>query len=363
MITALSLSPDRLRTRFIHVRARLVGKINRWPQFLDLQINFVKPQLRWPRVDSRFAFPIRQLFQGEDVPSSVVIYDSSQVATLDPTPQVVIHPSQSQVGRWLEIKSDFMMWGQKLKQRIEHFRVPKSSQVLTKVVTAEHSSPSAFTKVAQGLSLGVIGLAVMVAAVIFVPQLYYTLFPANTIPIEAATEGTPLGGNFDLGANTAIKEKAQTPERYLPPQDDSLPDGDWIIIPRIGVRTELQRTYDVEAALEKGVLWEPDYGQPGDLDIPMIVVAHRFGYKWWWKSDYWKYHSFYLLPELEPGDLVEVISDHRKWTYEIYAGEEGEEVTDFEADMILYTCKYLNSSIRHFRYARIINMNTDTQAD
>ena len=354
MITALSLSPDRLRTRFIHVRRELVGQ--HFSQLLEIQINFIKPQVKLPKISLKLAHQIRQVFQGPITSEPIVIYDSHLGSEQFLQPQSVIHPGKPK-RNWGSAP-----WLVQLKNTIHAFRTKNGDRVEVKPKVVETKLPSVLHKTAQAISLSVIGIALLVAAIIFVPQLYYTLFPATTIPIEAATEGTPLGGNFDLGAETALKDKATTQERYLPPQDDSLPDGNWIIIPRIGVRTELQKTYDVEGALETGVLWEPDYGQPGDLDLPMIVVAHRFGYKWWWKSDYWKYHSFYLLPELEPGDLVEVISDHRKWTYEIYAGEEGEEVTDYEADLILYTCKYLNSSIRHFRYARIINMNVDTQA-
>lgn len=106
----------------------------------------------------------------------------------------------------------------------------------------------------------------------------------------------------------------------------------------------------------------PDYGKPGDeYNLPIILAAHRFGWDWWWQTDYWKYHSFYNLPELEPGDMVEIIADQRKWIYEIYAGEQGEEITDYEANLILYTCKFLNSPLRHFRYARLINLDQNTQ--
>jgi hypothetical protein len=94
----------------------------------------------------------------------------------------------------------------------------------------------------------------------------------------------------------------------------------------------------------------------------MILAAHRFGWEWWWQSDYWKYNSFYLLPDTEPGDIVEIIDDQRKWTYEIYGGGEGDSILDYDADMILYTCKFLNSPVRHFRYARLVDPTADTQS-
>jgi hypothetical protein len=202
----------------------------------------------------------------------------------------------------------------------------------------------------------------LVAAVaITVPEVYYRVFPADTLPILAKEEGSPLGGDFAQGVTEVEPTPTPVPSPSLPPQDPTLPEGRWLVIPRIGVRTELQETINEEEALAKGVWMVPDYGQPGDTTMPMILAAHRFGWQWWWQTDYWKYHSFYLLPDTEPGDLIEIIADQRKYTYEIYAGEEGDEITDYDAHLILYTCKFLNSPIRHFRYARLVDWNADTQ--
>ncbi len=226
--------------------------------------------------------------------------------------------------------------------------------------TAHRATTSWFKRV---LSILLIGVSLTLAGVLFGPKLYSMVVPAKTVPMETATDGTPLGGEFEVGSQAEeFVTEDEEPERYLPPQQDSLPEGDWLVIPRIGVRTQLQRTENEEEALDTGVWWVPDFGIPGDLRLPMIVVSHRFGYKWWWQDDYWKYHSFYLLPELEPGDTVEVISDQRKWIYEVYAGEEGTDITDYDADMILYTCKYLNADVRYFRYARLINLDSDSQS-
>lgn len=207
------------------------------------------------------------------------------------------------------------------------------------------------SKLVNLVSVLVILVSLGVGLVMYGPAAYYHFFPSQTRVIQPATSGTPLGGDFSQGAAALVEE-----ESYLPEKDESLPEGNWVVIPRIGVRTEMLQTEQPEDALPIGVWWVPDFGVPGDQDKPIILVAHRYGYKWWWKDDYWKYHSFNLLPELEPGDLVEVIVDQRKWTYEIYAGEEGEEITDYQADLILYTCKFLNSPIRHFRYARLVEL-------
>jgi sortase (surface protein transpeptidase) len=187
----------------------------------------------------------------------------------------------------------------------------------------------------------------LILAVLFVPDVYYRVFSADTQPVSTYQEQ----------ASKEAQQAKPTPvpsPRVVPAQDETLPEGEWLVIPRIGVRSQLQDTQTPEEALAKGIWWVPDYGQPGDTDIPMIVAGHRFGWQWWWKTDYWKYNSFYNLPELQAGDRVEVIVDQRKWVYEIYTVEEGQEITDYQADLILYTCKFLNSPVRYFLYAELV---------
>jgi hypothetical protein len=218
----------------------------------------------------------------------------------------------------------------------------------------------------NGVLTLVIVASVLVGAALFAPRIYYTFVPADTALVWSPEDGTPFGGSFDRGADATSKVLSATDdatlEPYQPPFDPTLPEGSWLVIPRIGVRTELQRTADAEEALKTGVWQVPEFGVPGDSEKPVILAAHRFGWKWWWQSEYWKYHSFYLLPDTQPGDRIEIIADQRKWIYEIYAGEEGVEITDYEADVILYTCKFLDSPLRHIRYARLINPDADTQA-
>jgi sortase (surface protein transpeptidase) len=138
------------------------------------------------------------------------------------------------------------------------------------------------------------------------------------------------------------------------PVDPTLPEGTWISIPKIGVNTQALALENSEAALEKGVWLVPEFGRPGDTTQPTIMAAHRYGWKWWWQNDYWKLHSFYLLTETQPGDLIEVITDQKKYVYEVYAADEGDHITDYSADLILYTCKFLNSPVRYFRYAKLL---------
>ena len=100
------------------------------------------------------------------------------------------------------------------------------------------------------LSLVIIG-SVVVGAVLLVPTLYYRVFPADTVPVTALEAGTPLGGAF---AEKAAESQATQQTRVLPPQDMTLPDGSWLIVPRIGIRTPLDPSLSVEAAIAKRIL-------------------------------------------------------------------------------------------------------------
>ncbi|MCA9372959.1 hypothetical protein KC921_02585 [Candidatus Woesebacteria bacterium] len=217
---------------------------------------------------------------------------------------------------------------------------------------------SLFAKLTSKVALLLTAIALVglvVSAIFFLPQIYYRVFPAQVVVSESTTPGTVLGGDFTKP--TKITEGRQ----YVPPIDESLPDGDWVIIPQIGVRTQFKETEDPNDALVDGAWLSPTYGKPGDTGVPIIIAAHRFGWQWWWQSDYGKYHSFYYLPDTRPGTQVEVISGKRKWVYEIYAGEENDEISDYSADLILYTCKHISSPVRFIRYARLVNPTLDTQ--
>ena len=203
---------------------------------------------------------------------------------------------------------------------------------------------------------GLLGLMMLGATFFLIsflsPDIVFKVFnnQAEDNVINLAISAQEKVNNFENN-----NEIEQLPARYLPEQNPNLLKGDWLIIPYIGVNSQLQQTAMANEALETGVWWVPEFGMPGDLIQPMIVSGHRYGWQWWWKTDYWRYHSFYKLPELRPGDLVEIISDQRKWVYEVYAGEEGTEISDYQADLILYTCKYLNSDVRIFRYAKLLD--------
>lgn len=205
----------------------------------------------------------------------------------------------------------------------------------TKVQKAKKHSISAVSVVGFLIS-------VVIGTLFLFPDLIYKVIPVESVPIEAKTQSSPLGGLYADGALYS--------EIILPPKDENLPTGNWLIIPKIGIRTEIRESIDPEESLRHGVWRETEFATP-ETSGPMILLAHRFGYLKW-SNSYRRQNSFYNLDKLEIGDTFEVIWDQRKYEYEIYAGEEGEEISDYKADIILYTCKFLNSPVRIFRYAR-----------
>lgn len=236
-----------------------------------------------------------------------------------------------------------------------------TSKFVTRRTNKNQQKPF-FKKVFDTLLYVPILTAVVVGLVLFVPQAYYLINPAETVPVQATEQSSVLGGEFEKGTEAATDQALENRAfSYVPEKDESLPEGKWLVIPRIGVRTQLLEDENADDALSKGVWKVPGYAEAGDTTQPMILAAHRFGYFLWGQGDYWKYNSFYYLPDTEPGDIVEIIDDQRKWTYEIYAGEEGDLITDYDADMILYTCKFINSPVRHFRYARLVDPTADSQ--
>lgn len=200
---------------------------------------------------------------------------------------------------------------------------------------------------------GILISAIILMASLVLPEAFER-FKTTTVErnfIASALQKQPAEVRVEQTVVDATPLPTPTPI-LLPPKDENLPKEAWIYIPTIGVDSQLHITENPDEALEKGVWLVPDFGRPEQNEDPIIVAAHRFGWDTWWQSDFGTKHSFYWLTETKPGDRVEIVSDQRKWVYEIYEVGEGEEITDYSADLILYTCKFLNSPQRYFRYAR-----------
>lgn len=190
---------------------------------------------------------------------------------------------------------------------------------------------------------------------------FFVLYGVYTQAPKAISFISQFGASRTIEETVAEKEflELQVENPTLPVKNSNLPDGNWLIIPKIGVRTQPIIAEDPADALNQGVWQAPEFAKPGDFDKPIIMAAHRYGFKYMWEKVvegelYALRNIFYNLPELEVGDKVEIIHDQRRYNFEVYESQEGEEITDYNADLILYTCKHLRSDVRIIKYARYL---------
>jgi len=206
---------------------------------------------------------------------------------------------------------------------------------------------------AVGVFLIVLGTAIIIAAKY--PQVWYSL-EINTVENEFVTLTEPLEvekKEYEEQKEIEDTIKWDRIEPKIPPLDFNLPQDNYVIIDKVGINTLIHQGQDYEKLLEKGVWKVYDFGSPEDESV-MILVAHRFGY-FNWTQEQRDTHSFFHLPNTRVGDRVEIIWNQRRYIYEISKLEESTKITDYNVDLILYTCKLYNSPVRIFRYANRVN--------
>lgn len=189
-------------------------------------------------------------------------------------------------------------------------------------------------------------LAIVLVATPVAPYIIYRISPSETTNEANKISETIDNKNIDTQNNTALD--------YQPTLDLSLPETPYIVIPSIGVYSPISTISDYMEALKHGSWMVPDFGTPTNSISPIIVAAHRFGYISW-GTDTRNRISFYNLPKTKVGDTIKIIWQQREYNYKIYKAEEGTSITDYSANLILYTCKYFNSPQRIFRYAKLIS--------
>ncbi|HJY98792.1 MAG TPA: sortase [Patescibacteria group bacterium] len=214
----------------------------------------------------------------------------------------------------------------------------------------ESGTGSWFAKLASRISLALFLAGTMVLLV--------TYAPTGISWVKGAIG--PYTTDFSLSEQEVTYLKAvETDEKpqFQPPFDPKLPVINHITIPVIGVDTDIQEaTLDnYQAALKKGVWRVSDFGAPGESEMPVILAAHRFGYLAW-TDKYRRENSFSRLPRLNVGDTVQIVWRQRKYTYEIYAEGKGEDIMDYTASLILYTCESLTGKERIFKYAKLLEV-------
>lgn len=191
-------------------------------------------------------------------------------------------------------------------------------------------------------------LGIIFLLVSFLPAVWYNLVSGGAQKIS----------EFLVKPEIKKEEPSKKQEKkvdYQPQIDNSLSFETKLKIPSIRVDTKIHEAVldNYESALKLGVWRVSDFGSPSDRSKPTILAAHRYGYLAW-SNYYRRTNSFYNLPKLKAGDIVEIDWQQRKYVYSVYGDSKGEEITDYSADLILYTCETLNSPVRIFRYARLL---------
>ncbi len=190
-----------------------------------------------------------------------------------------------------------------------------------------------------------IGITFIVFAVILllVPLLLQENLSVQTV---SAKQSSDLITSSTLYKNTSHKTQE------LPKIDLTLPKGHILQINKIGVNTQILESKNPQEALRKGVLRINNFATPltARPGLPTILAAHRFGYITW-TPEYRRKNSFANLNQLSEGDTIIIIWNQRKFVYKIYKIEINSKITDYNADLILYTCIAFNSPQRLFVYA------------
>jgi len=224
-------------------------------------------------------------------------------------------------------------------------------QAISNDLTISVSLEPRLAKLLRYLGISLAVLALIFGLFTFAPQIINRLNPALAEQITQRIKNTAISA--DQAAQPALEPEVV----YQPTFNPTLPTQNQIIIESIGVDTTIrENTIDnVEDTLRQGVWRVPDFGTPFARSRPTILAAHRFGYKAW-TNQYRRENSFFNLPKVNVGDRIEIIWDQRRYVYEVYAEDETNQITDYSADLILYTCKFLQSEDRIFQYARLIEV-------
>ncbi len=215
--------------------------------------------------------------------------------------------------------------------------------------------PSTLSLIFAGMAMALWGMFALLSSYPVGLYLYYSVVPKTTQILAAALQETSREAVENQSEVVVVSEEIQAIAEIA--RDPSLPEGQFLNIPEIGVQTVIWEASNenFEQALRKGVWRVPEFSDPRQTGQgrPMILAAHRFGYLEW-SQDYRLKNSFYQLPKLEPGDEIEIVWEQRRYKYQVKVVEEGTEIEDYSSDLILYTCKFLKSPIRIFVYADLV---------
>lgn len=214
--------------------------------------------------------------------------------------------------------------------------------------------PSTLALIFAGMALALWAIFAILSSYPVGLYLYYTILPRTTELLGKALQETSK--KMVTHAQAQVPSIPSTAPIAEVEKDVSLPEGHYLSIPKIGVDTILWESSSerYEEALRKGVWRVSDFATPDKPEgKPVILAAHRFGYLEW-TQDYRLKNSFYKLPDLKNGDMIEIIWNQHRYNYQVTRVEEGTAISDDSSDLILYTCKFLVSPVRILVYAKLI---------
>jgi len=113
-----------------------------------------------------------------------------------------------------------------------------------------------------------------------------------------------------------------------------------LVIPAIGV--------DMVIGSDKGSLDNGGWVQRTNFDnLPNLIAIHRFGWSNLSTEQKIK-QTLYHVYKLKEGDIVFLIWNGNKYEYKVKEIVEGTDNPSNNGDLVLYTCKFFNSSSRLF---------------
>jgi len=195
-----------------------------------------------------------------------------------------------------------------------------------------------------GIGLTLWTLATIFALTPMLPHLLYRLSPQTPATLAQTIGKTVTLPTSLIPPNSPIS---------LPPTDSTLPEENYLFIPKIGVAGLIHEGSDWEKILQQGIWRVPEFATP-ESGRPIILASHRWGYLAW-SNAFRRANSFYSLPNLKIGDEITIAWAQRSYRYEVTKTESSEGLSDYSQDLILYTCQLWNSPIRIVVYAKRTN--------
>jgi LPXTG-site transpeptidase (sortase) family protein len=204
----------------------------------------------------------------------------------------------------------------------------------------------------------VIGLCLLLAPMGYVlavsnPEIWYSIHKEAVEDEITALSQEPIPADVSLPRNsgfiTNIDTNPQPEKLALPPINPNIAPGRRIMVPSIGINTNIYESATEREGLEKGVWRMPKHGTPIKNEQPFILAAHRWGNIRLTRA-FRQQHLFYNLPKIEIGQEVIVHWDQREFVYRVNYKEQIQYVSRLD-DLIMITCQFVGSPERIIVYA------------